>query len=95
MTLPRSEWLARRGNGGNLSKFNRSRERMVHLAAPIGYKPNPRYVESMPIGPQNLPTIPFVIQLGKSGIYNVGRNKSKRTNRQADIRARVAARRAR
>lgn len=68
---------------GSLGQFHKSRERYVHLSAPIGYMPNPAFNPKLPIGPLNLAEIPYVVKLGKAGIYDKGRNKAKREKRAA------------
>lgn len=70
-------------NSGSLGQFLRGRENMVHLSAPIAYRPNPQFNPSVPAGPLNPAEIPFVMKLGKEGTYNVGRNKAKRERRKA------------
>ena len=88
----REDWLQRRGNGGNLGKFYKSRERMVHKSTEIIHVPNPLFNPDMPVSNINLMTLPKVQSLGRAGTYNVGRNKSKAENRRADIRQRVLSR---
>ena len=82
----------RRGNGGNLGKFYKSRERMIHKSTEIIHVPNPLFNPDMPVSNINLMTLPKVQSLGRAGTYNVGRNKSKAENRRADIRQRVLSR---
>ena len=65
-------------NSGSLGQFHKSRERMFHLSAPIGYRPNPYFDPNVVAGPFNPAEIPFVVKLGKAGTYDVGRNKAKR-----------------
>ena len=84
----REEWLQRRGNGGNLGKFYKGRERMIHKSAIIVQEPNPFYNPDVPVSGINQPTIPKVRTFGRSSVYNVGRNESKRKDRKADIRQR-------
>ena len=88
----REDWLQRRGNGGNLGKFYKSRERMVHKSTEIIHVPNPLFNPYMPVSNLNLMTLPKVQSLGRAGTYNVGRNKSKAENRRADICQRVLSR---
>lgn len=88
----REDWLQRRGNGGNLGKFYKSRERMVHKSTEIIHVPNPLFNPDMPVSNLNLMTLPKVQSLGRAGTYNVGRNKSKAENRRADICQRVLSR---
>ena len=88
----REDWLQRRGNGGNLGKFYKSRERMVHKSTEIIHVPNPLFNPDMPVSNINLMTLPKVQSLGRAGTYNVGRNKSKAENRRADICQRVLSR---
>ena len=88
----REDWLQRRGNGGNLGKFYKSRERMIHKSTEIIHVPNPLFNPDMPVSNLNLMTLPKVQSLGRAGTYNVGRNKSKAENRRADICQRVLSR---
>ena len=88
----REDWLQRRGNGGNLGKFYKSRDRMVHKSTEIIHVPNPLFNPDMPVSNLNLMTLPKVQSLGRAGTYNVGRNKSKAENRRADICQRVLSR---
>ena len=88
----REEWLARRNNGGSMRKFLKSRERMIHKSAIIVQEPNPLFNPELPVSGINQPTFPKVRTFGRSSVYNVGRNESKRKDRRADIRQRKLAR---
>ena len=88
----REEWLQRRGNGGNLGKFYKSRERMIHKSAIIVQEPNPLFNPELPVSGINQPTFPKVRTFGRASVYNIGRNASKRKDRNADIRQRKLSR---
>lgn len=66
--MNRSEWLSIRNNGGNLSKFYRSRSRLVHKSCDAGMLPHP----NNPSGPAIVPWV------GRGETYNVGANAAKR-----------------
>ena len=68
-------------NSGSLGQFLRSREVMFHESAPIRYRDNPQFNPNIPDGPLNPSQIPFVLRLGKAGIYDEGRNAAKRAAR--------------
>lgn len=36
--MNREVWLNKRGNGGNLAKFNKTRERYIHVSAQAGMR---------------------------------------------------------
>lgn len=65
----------------SIQALYRSRQKMVHESAPIGYAPNPAHNPAFPVSAMNPLETPFVIRLGKEGTYNVGRNKAKREAR--------------
>ena len=88
----REEWLARRNNGESMRKFLKSRERMIHKSAIIVQEPNPLFNPELPVSGINQPTFPKVRTFGRSSVYNVGRNESKRKDRRTDIRQRKLAR---
>ena len=70
-------------NSGSLGQFHKSHERMAHLSAPIGYRPNPDFDPRIAVGPFNVAEIPFLVKLGRAGTFNVGRNQAKREKREA------------
>ncbi len=55
----------------------------LHVAAEVGIAPNPKN-----------PMMPGTPWVAKGESYNVGRNASKRADRNADIKMRAAARKA-